>query len=233
MNKSVKKILIVLVIVGILICVKVFDLQQYLTLDYLRQSKDTFTQLYDTHGVIVLVTYMGIYVIVAALSIPGATIMTLAGGAIFGRIFGTFAVSIASTTGATLACLIARYLLRDWVETRFRSKLQPLNAGIDKEGAFYLFTLRLVPVFPFFLVNLAMGLTKIRIPTYFFVSMIGMLPGTFVYVNAGTELAKLDSLKGILSPNLIFAFVLLGVLPLILKKIMDYFRKDKVAFNGV
>lgn len=233
MNKTVKKILIVLAIVLVLICVKAFNLQQYLTLDYLRQSKDTLTQLYNTYGTIILFSYMAIYVLVAALSIPGATIMTLAGGAIFGRILGTFAVSIASTTGATVACIIARYLLRDWVEKRFGDKLKTLNNGIEKEGAFYLFTLRLVPVFPFFLINLAMGLTKIRILTFFFVSMIGMLPGTFVFVNAGTELAKLDSLKGILSPNLILAFVLLGIFPLILKKILDFVRKNKVVINEV
>ena len=233
MNKTLKKILIVLTIVLILICVKAFNLQQYLTLDYLRESKETLTQLYDTHGAIILFSYLAIYVLVAALSIPGATIMTLAGGAIFGRILGTFAVSIASTTGATVACIIARYLLSDWVEKRFGDKLKTLNNGIEKEGAFYLFTLRLVPVFPFFLINLAMGLTKIRILTFFFISMIGMLPGTFVYVNAGTELAKLDSLKGILSPNLILAFVLLGVFPLILKKILDFVRKNKVAINEV
>ena len=233
MNKTVKKILIVLTIVLILICVKAFNLQQYLTLDYLRESKEILTQLYDTHGTIILFSYLAIYVLVAALSIPGATIMTLAGGAIFGRVLGTFAVSIASTTGATVACIIARYLLRDWVEKRFGDKLKTLNNGIEKEGAFYLFTLRLVPVFPFFLINLAMGLTKIRILTFFFISMVGMLPGTFVYVNAGTELAKLDSLKGILSPNLILAFVLLGIFPLIIKKILDFVRKNKVAINEV
>ena len=233
MNKATKKVLIVLIIIAILACVKIFDLQQYLTLDYLRQSKDNLIHLHHKHGAIVLLSYMGIYVIVAALSIPGATIMTLAGGAIFGRTLGTLAVSLASTTGATLACIIARYLLRDWVEKRIGDKLGVLNEGIEKEGAFYLFTLRLVPAFPFFLVNLAMGLTKIRIPIYFVVSMIGMLPGTFVYVNAGTELAKLDSLKGILSPNLILAFVLLGILPLILKKVLDYSRKNKVTANGI
>ena len=232
-NSMAKKILIILLIIAILVCVRAFNLQNYLTLDYLNQTKDKFTQLYSTHGVIVLFCFMAIYIVVATLSIPGATILTLAGGAIFGRSLGTLAVSIASTSGATLACLIARYLLRDWVQNRLGKKLNPLNNGIEREGAFYLFTLRLVPVFPFFLINLAMGLTKIRISTYFFVSMIGMLPGTFVYVNAGTELAKVNSIKGILSPNLILAFVLLGILPLTLKKFLDFFRKDKVALNGV
>ena len=164
--------------------------------------------------------YMLIYIVATALSLPGAVILTLAGGALFGLVTGTIVISFASTIGATLACLVSRFLLRDWVQTRFGEKLQRINEGIEQEGGFYLFTLRLIPVFPFFIINLAMGLTRIRLSTYYWVSQLGMLPATIVYVNAGKELGKLESLAGILSPSLIFSFVLLGLFPITVKKIM-------------
>jgi uncharacterized membrane protein YdjX (TVP38/TMEM64 family) len=153
--------------------------------------------------------------------------MTLAGGALFGFVTGTVIVSFASTIGATLACFVARFLLRDWVQNRFGGRLTPINRGLEREGAFYLFSLRLIPAFPFFLINLAMGLIKMRLFTFYWVSQLGMLPGTMVYVNAGKELAKIDSLSGIVSPSLIVSFIILGLFPITVKKLMGWFRKKK------
>ena len=168
------------------------------------------------------------YIAVTGLSLPGAAILTLAGGAVFGLLWGTVIVSFASTIGATLAFLAARFLFRDAVKSRFGERLQAIDAGVAKEGALYLFTLRLVPVFPFFVINLVMGLTNLKTQTFYWVSQIGMLAGTFVYVNAGTQLGKLESLSGILSPGLIGSFVLLGIFPLIANKIVEAVKANKV-----
>ena len=151
-----------------------------------------------------------LYIAVTGLSLPGAAVLTLAGGAVFGVLLGTLIVSFASSIGATLAFLAARFLFRDWVKSRFSARLQSIDDGVRRDGAFYLFTLRLVPVFPFFMINLAMGLTPMKVRTFYWVSQVGMLAGTLVYVNAGTQLAKLDSLSGILSPALLGSFVLAG-----------------------
>lgn len=195
-----------------------------LTLSYLKQQQANFVGLYANNKFTVIAAYMLIYIIVTALSLPGAAVMTLAGGCLFGLVTGTLVVSFASTIGATCACIVARYLLRDWVQNRFGDKLAKINRGVEKEGGFYLFSLRLVPVFPFFVINLVMGLTPIRISTYYWVSQIGMLPGTIVYVNAGRELAKLDSLKGILSARLLISFALLGLFPIITKKLLGLYK---------
>jgi uncharacterized membrane protein YdjX (TVP38/TMEM64 family) len=167
---------------------------------------------------------MIIYIATTSLSLPGATVLTLAGGALFGLIEGTIIVSFASTIGATLACFVSRFMLREWVQNKFRDKLSAINKGIAEEGAFYLFTLRLIPAFPFFMINLVMGLTKMPLATYYWVSQLGMLPGTMVYVNAGKELSKIESLSGILSPGLIFSFALLGLFPLGVKKLLGLYR---------
>ncbi|MBU4395014.1 MAG: TVP38/TMEM64 family protein, partial [Proteobacteria bacterium] len=148
-------------------------------------------------------------------------------GALFGLVTGTIVISFASTIGATLACMVSRFLLRDWVQARFGEKLERINEGIEQEGGFYLFTLRLIPVFPFFVINLAMGLTRIKLSTYYWVSQLGMLPGTLVYVNAGKELGKLETLAGILSPSLIFSFVLLGLFPITVKKIVGRIKRKE------
>jgi uncharacterized membrane protein YdjX (TVP38/TMEM64 family) len=153
--------------------------------------------------------------------------MTLAGGALFGLLRGALMVSFASTIGATIAGFVSRFLLRDWVQGKFGDRLKTVNDGIEREGPFYLFTLRLIPVFPFWLINLVMGLTRIPLRTFYWVSQVGMLPGTIVYVNAGKELGKLDSLSGILSPGLIISFVLLGLFPLITKKLMTWYKSHK------
>ena len=204
------------------------DLGRYLSFEQLKVSQASFTQLHAEQPFTVAAVYLLIYVLATALSIPGAVVITLAGGAIFGLWLGLLIVSFASTVGATLAFLASRFLLRDWVEARFGQRLADINAGVDREGGFYLFTLRLIPVVPFFLINLLMGLTRMKVWTYYWVSQIGMLAGTAVYVNAGTQLAQLDSVKGILSPALLGSFVLLGIFPLIARRIVAAVQKRKV-----
>jgi pyruvate/2-oxoglutarate dehydrogenase complex dihydrolipoamide dehydrogenase (E3) component/uncharacterized membrane protein YdjX (TVP38/TMEM64 family) len=204
------------------------DLGRYLSFEQLKDSQASFAQLHAEQPFAVAVVYFLVYVLATALSIPGAVIITLAGGAIFGLWPGLLIVSFASTVGATLAFLASRFLLRDWVEARFGQRLADINAGVNREGGFYLFTLRLIPVVPFFLINLLMGLTRMKVRTYYWVSQIGMLAGTAVYVNAGTQLAQLDSVKGILSPELLGSFVLLGIFPLIARRIVAAVQKRKV-----
>jgi len=204
------------------------DLGRYLSFEQLKASQASFDQLYAQQPVTVAAIYFGVYVLATALSIPGAVIITLAGGAVFGLWQGLLLVSFASTLGATLAFLASRFVLREWVEARFGQRLADINAGVDKEGAFYLFTLRLIPVVPFFLINLLIGLTRMKTWTYYWVSQLGMLAGTAVYVNAGTQLAQLDSVKGILSPALLGSFVLLGIFPLIARRIVAAVQKRKV-----
>jgi uncharacterized membrane protein YdjX (TVP38/TMEM64 family) len=225
MSKDIyKKLGILIVIICLIVLFKILHLDQYLTLSYIKASQERFALLYSQHQAMVIAGYMLIYILVTSLSLPGAAVMTLAGGALFGLLTGTVVVSFASTIGATLACFVSRFVLRDWVQGKFGDKASKVNEGIKKEGSFYLFTLRLIPVFPFWMINLVMGVTKMPISTFYWVSQVGMLPGTIVYVNAGKELAQIDSLSGILSPRLIFAFVLLGVFPLAVKKLMGWYR---------
>ena len=204
------------------------DLGRYFSLAYLKDSQAAFTALLDQRPVLVTLVFIAVYVAVTALSLPGAVILTLAGGAGFGLVWGTVVVSFASTLGATLAMLAARHLLRDAIQARFGRRLDEVNRGIEKEGAFYLFSLRLIPVVPFFALNLLMGLTRIKTWTYFWVSQLGMLAGTVAYVNAGTQIAQIDSLQSILSPRLIGSFVLLGLLPLAVSKVLAFIKRRKV-----
>jgi len=204
------------------------DLGRFLSFEALKASQASFAQLHAERPFTVAAVYFVLYVAATALSIPGATIITLAGGAIFGLWQGLLIVSFASTLGATLAFLASRFVLRDWVEGKFGQRLADINQGVDKEGAFYLFTLRLIPVVPFFLINLLMGLTRMKALTFYWVSQLGMLAGTAVYVNAGTQLAQLDSLQGILSPALLGSFVLLGLFPLIARRIVAVVKKRQV-----
>ncbi|PHS87304.1 pyridine nucleotide-disulfide oxidoreductase [Aeromonas dhakensis] len=194
-----------------------FDLGHYLSLPQLQARQAELAALVDRHFVSATLLFVAVYVVSTALSLPGASLLTLAGSAVFGVAWGLLLVSFASSIGATLAFLSARFLLRDWVERRFGDKLASLQAGMKKEGALYLLSLRLIPIFPFFLVNLLMGLTPIRVSTYYWVSQLGMLPGTFVYVLAGSELANLTSTGNILSPGLMVALTLLGLMPMLLK----------------
>ena len=224
-KKLIQRIAIVGAIIVLIVLFKVLGLGQYLTLDYLKSSQEKFTVLYNNNQIAVIAVYMLIYIAVTALSLPGAVVMTLAGGAMFGFWVGFVVVSFASTIGATLACFVARFLLRDWVQNKFGDRLTAINEGIAKEGAFYLFSLRLVPIFPFFVINLVLGLTNLPLLTFYWVSQVGMLPGTMVYVNAGKELAKIDSLSGILSPALIISFVILGLFPITVKKLLAWYKK--------
>ncbi|PLT24265.1 FAD-dependent oxidoreductase [Pseudoalteromonas sp. MelDa3] len=208
-----------------------FDLHQLLTLDGLKGSMDQFSDYKEQSPLLVIGGFFLLYVVVTALSLPGAAILTLAAGALFGLVEGLLVASFASTIGATLAFLVSRYLLRDTIKKRFPERLAAIDAGVEKEGGFYLFTLRLVPVFPFFLINLLMGVTSIKSWTYYWVSQAGMLAGTFVFVNAGTQLAQIDSLSGILSFNLILSFALLGIFPFIAKGILNVFKKRRVYKN--
>ncbi len=223
------KIALLLAIAVLVAVFHILDLGQYLTLSFLKESRQGFVDLYAAHRVPVIAAYMGIYIVVTGLSLPGALIMTLAGGALFGLWAGTLAVSFASTIGATLACLASRFLLRQWVQEKFADKLAPINAGIDREGGFYLFTLRLVPIFPFFMVNMVMGLTRLPLFTYYWVSQLGMLPATLVFVNAGKELGRIDSLAGILSPGLIISFVILGLFPITVKRLLALYTSRRLA----
>lgn len=224
LKKRIGILIVALLVIGSYIH---FDLGQYLQLSYLKDQKETLEAYVNSNLATAAISYFLIYVLTTAFSIPGATIITLAGGALFGQWLGTFLVSFASCLGATLAFLIARMFLRDWVENKFPQKIAAVNQGVEEEGAAYLFSLRLLPVFPFFLINLTMGLTKLRVSTFFFVSQIGMLPGTFIYVNAGTQLANISSLKDILSIELIASFALIGLFPIATKKIMAYRKKNK------
>jgi len=223
-----KKILLLVIAVSLVALFFHYDLNQLLTLEGLKGSMDQFGEWREQSPTLVIGGFFALYVLVAALSLPGAAILTLAAGALFGLVEGFIIVSFASSIGALLAFLVSRYLLRDSIKKKFPERLKSIDEGVQKEGAFYLFTLRLVPVFPFFLVNLLMGVTGIKAWTFYWVSQLGMLAGTVVYVNAGTQLADIESLSGILSPKLIFSFVLLGLLPLIGKAIVNKIKQRKV-----
>ncbi len=222
-----------LVMVAILVAAFfLFDLGRYFNLEYLKQQQAVMDAFYERQPLTTALYYFLLYIVITGLSLPGAAILTLAGGAIFGLLWGTVIVSFASTIGATLAFLFSRYLFRDAIQGRFADKLTAINRGMAEEGAFYLFTLRLVPIFPFFIINLVMGLTPIRALTFFLVSQAGMLAGTIVYVNAGTQIAKIEQLKDIASPGLILSFVLLGIFPLLAKKTVDYLKRRKGSAGG-
>jgi len=222
------RIILLIFIVAFISAFFYFDLGHYLTLDTLKSQQSAIENYRAANPKLAVAVYMLVYVAVTGLSLPGAAILTLAGGAVFGVLWGTLIVSFASSIGATLAFLAARFLFRDTVKTKFDARLKAIDEGVAKEGGFYLFTLRLVPVFPFFMINLLMGLTNMRIGTFYGVSQIGMLAGTAVYVNAGTQLAKIDSLTGILSPALLGSFVLLGLFPLIAKRIVTAIGDKKM-----
>jgi dihydrolipoamide dehydrogenase len=226
MNRS--KLALFVLLVAAIAAFFWFDLGHYFSLGFLKASQASFDAYYAAHPAKTMALYFALYVLLTALSFPGAAVVTLAGGALFGLAVGTLLVSFASTLGATLAFLSSRYLLRDWVRGKFGSRLAAIDAGVAQQGPFYLFMLRIVPAAPFFLVNLLMGLTAIRTWTYFWVSQIGMLAGTIVYVNAGTQLGQLESLRGIISLPLLGSFALLGLFPLVSRKIVLWFKARRV-----
>ncbi|MGI1679841.1 MAG: FAD-dependent oxidoreductase [Cellvibrionaceae bacterium] len=223
-----KKIIIVLIISLAIAVFFIFDLQEWLTFEKLQASQSAFDEKFNRQPWLVGFSFFLFYVAVTALSLPGAAIMTLAAGAFFGLWLGLLIVSFASSVGATVAFLVSRYLFRDAIQNKFGDKLSAFNEGVEREGGFYLFTLRLVPVFPFFVINLLMGLTPIKAKTFYWVSQVGMLAGTFIYVNAGTQLSELESASGIFSPGIIISFVLLGIFPWVAKRIVDFVKKRKV-----
>ena len=220
--------LLAVLLVALIVAYFVFDLGHYFSLDFLKSQQAVIHSWYLANPWQTALIYFLVYVAVTGLSLPGAALLTLAGGAIFGLLWGTLIVSFASSIGATVAFLASRFLFRDAIQRRFGDKVRAVNAAVLKDGALYLFTLRLVPAFPFFVINLVMGLTPLKTRTFYWVSQIGMLLGTIVYVNAGTQLARIDSLKGILSPGLLISFALLGVFPLAAKKIVDLIRARRV-----
>lgn len=226
MNKA--RLLIVALLAAAILSYFLFDLGQYLTLQYMQSQIATFQEFRDENFVMAALVYFLVYVLISAASLPGAMIFTLLGGAIFGLLWGTLLVSFASSIGATFSFLISRTLLRDYVQSRFGDYLAPINRGIEKDGSFYLFSIRMVPLFPFFMVNLVMGLTPINVVSFYFVSQIGMLLGTAVYVNAGSELAQITSLSGLVSAPVLFSLVLLGIFPLLGKLIVNSIRKNKI-----
>ncbi|MFT6977902.1 MAG: pyruvate/2-oxoglutarate dehydrogenase complex dihydrolipoamide dehydrogenase (E3) component, partial [Shewanella psychromarinicola] len=228
MFKKIVLLLIATILVGLFFY---FDLHQLLTLDGLKGSMNDFDQLREQSPLLVIGGFFLLYVAVTALSLPGAAILTIASGALFGIVEGLIIASFASSIGALLAFLVSRYLLRDTIKQRFPERLAAIDAGIEREGGFYLFTLRLVPIFPFFIINLLMGVTAFKSWTFYWVSQVGMFLGTFVYVNAGTQLAQIDSLANILSFNLIVSFALLGLFPLIAKAIVNMIKKRRVYSN--
>ncbi|MEX0741732.1 MAG: VTT domain-containing protein, partial [Phycisphaeraceae bacterium] len=225
------KILLVALFAGAIVAFFALDLGQHLTLDGFRAQQDTIETFHRENTALTVGIYFVTYVLVTALSLPGATIMTLVGGAIFGLLWGTVIVSFASTIGATLAFLLGRFLFRDAVQRRFGKALKSVNEGVERDGPLYLFMLRLVPAFPFFVINLVMALTPMKVLTFFVVSQVGMLPGTLVYVNAGTQIAQLQSAGDILSLQLIGAFALLGIFPFIARWVAGLVQRRK-AFKG-
>nr|MBA2770980.1 FAD-dependent oxidoreductase [Sphingomonas sp.] len=227
-RKTLGRTALVLLLAGAAAAFFVFDLGSYLSLDALKARQAELAGFVETRPAAAIRGFFLLYVAVTALSLPGAAIMTLAAGAIFGLLLGTLIVSFASAIGASLAFLFSRYILRDWVRGSFGKRAEAIDRGIAKDGAFYLLTLRLIPAFPFFLINLAMGLTAMRVATFYIVSQIGMLAGTIVYVNAGTQLAGIESTSDILSPALIGSFVLLGIFPLIAKAALGWWRRRRV-----
>ncbi|WP_422473446.1 TVP38/TMEM64 family protein [Endozoicomonas sp. ALB032] len=222
MNKS--KIILLVAVMAAITAFFALDAQQYLTRDY-------FQSLYSDNPALTIAVFFAIYVAVTALSLPGAVILTLVGGAIFGFTTGLIVISFASTIGATLAFLISRTLLREWVQGKFGQYLATINKGIEKDGLFYLLTLRLIPAVPFFVINLVMGLTPMKARTFYWISQLGMLPGTAVYVNAGAQLGQVQelSVSGILTPGLIGSFVLLGIFPWLARKAISLIKKPSIS----
>jgi uncharacterized membrane protein YdjX (TVP38/TMEM64 family) len=222
-----KKAVLALVLIGAIAAYFIFDLGQYLSLENFKASQADIVAAKDANPALYIAGFFLLYVAVTGLSIPGAAIMSLVAGALFGVVAGTLIVSFASTMGATLAFLSSRYVLRDWVQGKFGERLRAVDDGLEKDGAFYLFTLRLIPVFPFFVINLLMGLTRIKTGTFFWVSQIGMLPATIVFVNAGTQISRIESTAGLMSPTLIASFVALAFFPWAAKGIVAIVKRSR------
>lgn len=203
-----------------------FDLRDYLTLEFLKKNRDALQAFYASNKWQMVLSFIGVYIVSTAFSLPGGLILTLSAGAIFGAVAGTFVVNVGATLGATCAFFASRFLLSDWVEQKYGERLKPFHDGFAENAVNYMLFLRLMPVFPFWLVNLACGLTKVKVRIYFFGTMFGTLPGTFVYANAGSNLAQINTLKDIVSPGMLTAFALLGLFAL-LPTLYHRFRKKR------
>lgn len=225
MNK--KKIALISLFITVVTLFFVLDLDQYLNLAFIKSQQQVINDYFALNPIKTGLIFFISYVLITGVSLPGAGIMTLAGGAIFGVVWGTILVSFGSVFGATIAFLIARYLFHDYVQEHFGKYLKPINRGIKKEGDLYLFTIRVVPIFPFFIVNTLMALTPIKTLNFALVSQVGMLIPTIIFVNAGTQLARIESPGDVLSLELIFSFVLLGLFPFIAKKTLAYIKKKQ------
>jgi uncharacterized membrane protein YdjX (TVP38/TMEM64 family) len=228
MNQKSIKTGLLIVLVSAIAAFFAFDLQQYATLDYIKTQQHIILEYYGLNTLIVLIVFGFVYVLITALPLPAATVLTLLGGALFGLPLGLIIVSFASTIGASLSFLMARFLARDYVQKNYNKQLSKINQGFEREGAFYLIALRLVPAFPFFMINVVMALMPIKPWTFYWVSQLSMLPGTAVYVYAGTQLSQIASFSDIVSPSLLIVFSLLGLLPLIAKKTVLFMRKEKI-----
>ncbi len=206
MNKN--KILLIIIVFSAIAAFFIFDLGQYISIDFFIAQQKSIMNYYETYPVNTGIIFFGLYVFLTGLSLPAAGIMTIISGAIFGLFWGTIIVSFASALGASIAFVVSRFLFRDYVQTRFLTNLKTINTGIERDGAFYLFMLRLIPVFPFFIINVVMGLTPLKLTTFYIVSQVGMLLPSMVFVNAGVQIAKIKSIEDILSLELFFAFAL-------------------------
>lgn len=226
---SIAKFVAATLFIGLLILAYAFDVQHQLTFATVQEKQIDLKAYQAAHPLLLAAGFFLFYIVAAAISLPGSVILTLLGGALFGFWLGLITVSFASTIGATLAFLLARFLLRDWIQSKYQNQLATLNAGFEREGVFYLFALRLIPLMPFFLVNILAGLMPIKIRQFYAASQLGMLPGTAVFVYAGTELGRLQSVSEILSPRVIVAFVLLGLFPLLSKKALAHARRRRTS----
>ena len=225
MNKNYLKISIVLIFLSSFLSVLIFDLGQFLSFENIKKSQNSLQSLISQNYLFYYVVFFIVYIVVTTFALPFAAIKTIIAGALFGLIPGVLLTSFASSIGSTLCFLMSRFVLRNYVENKYKKYVEKVNSGIIKDGIFYLFFLRLSPIFPFFIINLIFGLTKMKAITFYIVSQIGMLIGTVVFVNAGVQLAKINSISDILSFEIIIAFMLIGLVPFIIKKIIQRFKK--------
>lgn len=222
-----KKVLLIAALLAAGLAFYWLDLHQWLTLENLKRQQQQFETWRDASPLAMGLLFTAVYILVTGLSVPGAIILSLAVGALFGLFWGTLIASFASSLGATIAFLTSRYLLHDWVQWRFGGRLRAVYRGMERDGRFFLFALRLVPVFPFVLINILMGLTRIRIWPFYWISQVGMLPATMIYVNAGTQLGRIDGLSDILSPELVLSFALLALFPLLARWLLNLVRRER------
>ena len=225
------KLPVVLFALSLIAAYFVFDIGQYLSLEFLQAKHQSLSEYATENRISSIAIYFLIYVVAAVMSLPGISLLTIGAGAIFGFTTGVILVSFASAIGATLAFLLARYLFKDVVQSKFSSQLQTINTGVENEGAFYLFTMRLIPLIPYFLINLLMGLTSIKTSLFYIVSQAGMLPVTAIFTYSGNQLSQIKTLEDILSPSLLFAFALLGIFPIAAKKLIDFYKRKKNSYG--